>query len=143
MSRIPTVLSTGAKLPTYAHHNDAGMDLYSTQQMVLRPLERSLVATGVFVAIPDGCEGQVRPKSGLAISHGITVLNTPGTIDAGYRGEIKVIMINLGKDTYTIEPGTKIAQLVIAKVEHATMEQVTSLGETSRGAGGFGSTGKH
>ena len=140
--RVPIVVSTGAKMPAYAHHDDAGMDLFSTQKVILAPLERALVGTGVSVAIPAGHEGQVRPKSGLAINHGVTILNTPGTIDAGYRGEIKVIMINLGKEGYTIEPGTKIAQLVVAKVERAQLNSHSSLDETKRGAGGFGSTGK-
>lgn len=140
---VPITILDGAKMPAYAHADDAGMDLFSNQHVTLQPLERALIPTGIAVAIPPGYEGQVRPKSGLAINHGITVLNTPGTIDSGYRGEIKVILINLGNQPYTVDIGTKIAQLVIARIEHATIEKVSTLDETKRGAGGFGSTGKH
>ena len=107
----------------------------------LKPLERALVPTGLYLQIPAGYEAQVRPRSGLAAKHGITVLNTPGTIDADYRGEIKVILVNLSNQPFTIEPGERIAQMVFARCEQATLEAVEALDETQRGAGGFGSTG--
>ena len=112
-----------------------------TEPGVLGPLERTMVPTGLFMALPQGYECQVRPRSGLAAKHGITVLNTPGTVDADYRGEIKVILVNLSNETFTIEPGERIAQMVFAKHETAEFEEVESLDETQRGQGGFGSTG--
>ena len=136
-------LSPDAKLPKLEHEHDSGFDLYSNETVSLKPLERKLVATGIAVAIPEGFEGQVRPKSGLAITSGITVLNTPGTIDSGYRGEIKAIMINLSDKEYVVEKGKKIAQLVFAKVEHPQLEESEELDGTKRGEGGFGSTGLH
>lgn len=132
-----------AKIPRLAHEGDAGYDIYANEDVVLKPLERKLVGTGIAVAIPIGFEGQVRPKSGLALGHGITMLNTPGTIDAGYRGEIKAIVINLGDKEYKIEKGKKICQLVFNKIEHPAIEEVQELDGTSRGADGFGSTGTH
>lgn len=129
------------KLPAYAHAGDAGMDLYAAEACVLQPMDRKVVSTGIKIAVPVGYEAQVRPKSGLALNHGITVLNTPGTVDAGYRGVVGVILINLSKEPYHVEKNQKIAQLVIAKVEHAEMKEVDSLDETKRGSGGFGSTG--
>ena len=134
-------LSNSAKLPSYAHHGDAGMDLYADETVVIKPNERKLVSTGIKIALEYGYEAQVRPKSGLAIEHGIGLLNTPGTIDAGYRGEVKVIVINLGHKEYKIEKGKKIAQLVVQKVENATIEEVKDLDKTSRNESGFGSTG--
>ncbi|MBI5553335.1 MAG: dUTP diphosphatase [Candidatus Diapherotrites archaeon] len=134
-------LSPNAKLPAYAHEGDAGMDVYASEEALLAPGEIRLVSTGLCMAIPSGFEGQVRPKSGLALQHGITVLNSPGTIDAGYRGELKVILINHGTAPYKIEPGKKIAQLVIQPVERAQVMEVSGLEETKRGSGGFGSTG--
>jgi dUTP pyrophosphatase len=130
-------------LPNYAHPGDAGLDLFSAENCVLKPGERKIVATGVRIALPVGYEAQVRPKSGLAAKHGISVVNTPGTIDAGYRGLVGVILINHGTEDFAVEKNMKIAQMVINKVENAEIEEVDSLDETSRGEGGFGSTGKN
>jgi len=130
-----------AKLPGYAHKGDSGVDLYSTQDLVIEPMKIALIPTGLSIAIPEGYEAQVRPKSGLALNHGIAFVNSPGTIDSGYRGEIKIIAINLGDKPYHAEKGKKIAQMVFAKVEHAHFEEVKELDETSRNHGGFGSTG--
>ena len=130
-------------LPKYETASSAGMDLRanSTETLVLQPLERALIKTGLFLEIPAGYEAQVRPRSGLALKKGLTVLNSPGTIDADYRGEIKVILVNLGKDPVTIKRGDRIAQLVIAPVVQADLMAATVLPATTRGAGGFGSTG--
>ena len=127
----------------FAHEGDAGMDLYANETVELKPMEKRLVGTGIKIALPIGFEAQVRPKSGLAAEHGITVLNTPGTIDAGYRGEVKVILINLGGKAYLVEKGKKIAQMVFNKIEAPEIVEVEELDETSRGEGGFGSTGLH
>ncbi|MFH1850054.1 MAG: dUTP diphosphatase [archaeon] len=129
------------KTPEYAHLGDSGVDLHSAEKYELKPMDRVLVSTGIKIAIPIGYEGQVRPKSGLAIKQGLSVVNTPGTIDAGYRGEVKVIVINLGNETALIDEGQKIAQLVITRVEQAQFEEVSELDDTSRQEGGFGSTG--
>ncbi|WP_346912020.1 dUTP diphosphatase [uncultured Roseibium sp.] len=138
-------LSHGADLPLPAYQSDlaAGLDLQAAVDapLVLEPGKRALVPTGLAMAIPAGFEGQVRPRSGLAAKNGITVLNTPGTIDADYRGEVKVILINLGEDAFSIERGSRIAQLVIAPVHQADIVEVEVLSETERGSGGFGSTG--
>ena len=131
-----------AKIPVYAHEGDSGMDLYSVEDTVLQPSETKLVKTGLQIAVPKGFEAQVRPKSGLAAKFGISVLNTPGTVDSGYRGEVMVILINHGKEEYKIEKGKKIAQMVIAKVEEAKIEVVEDLDDTTRKDGGFGSTGQ-
>jgi dUTP pyrophosphatase len=132
-------------LPTYESPGAAGMDLRAAvaenQPLVLRPGSRAAVPTGLAIALPPGHEAQVRPRSGLALRNGVTPLNSPGTVDADYRGEIKVILINLGEDDFTIRRGDRIAQLVIAPVAQATWREVEGLGETDRGAGGFGSTG--
>lgn len=136
-------IEADAKMPCYAHHGDSGMDLFSVEEMVLQPGERKLVRTGIKISLPKGFEAQVRPKSGIAINNGVTVLNTPGTIDSCYRGEVQVILINLGKEAFKIEKGKKIAQLAIAKVEEAKVKEVDELDETSRSDGGFGSTGLH
>lgn len=130
--------------PSYATEQSAGVDLRAniTEKMVLEPLQRALVPTGLFIALPKGFEAQVRPRSGLAIKHGITVLNTPGTVDADYRGEIKVILVNLSDQPFEILPGERIAQMVIARHETVQWEEADSLDATQRGAGGFGSTGK-
>ena len=130
--------------PAYATALSAGVDLKACLDapVVLEPLQRTLVPTGLFVALPAGYEAQVRPRSGLAAKHGITVLNTPGTIDADYRGEIKVILVNLSNEPFEIVPGERIAQMVIARHEQVKWEPVDALDETQRGAGGFGSTGK-
>ena len=131
-----------AKIPAYAHKGDSGMDLYSVEEIVLQPGETKLVKTGLQIAVPKGFEVQVRPKSGLAAKFGITVLNTPGTVDSGYRGEVMVILVNHGKEEYKVEKGKKIAQMVIAKVEEAKIEVVENLDNTTRKDGGFGSTGQ-
>ncbi len=137
-------LAADVKTPAYAHEGDAGVDLYSAVDKVLQPGERALIPTGLRMAIPHGYEGQVRPKSGLALKHGLTVLNTPGTVDAPYRGEVGVILINLDPKTpYEIKKGEKVAQMVFNKVEYACFTAAKELAETARGAGGFGSTGKH
>ena len=130
-------------LPSYETMASAGMDLRAnlTDPIVLKPLERVLVKTGLFIELPLGFEAQVRPRSGLALKKGITVLNTPGTVDADYRGEIGVILVNLSNDDFVIENGERIAQLVVAKHERAEWMEVDQLNETSRGTGGFGSTG--
>ncbi|MFH1663927.1 MAG: dUTP diphosphatase [archaeon] len=124
-----------------AHKGDAGIDLYAAETTEIQPKEIKLVKTGIKIAIPEGFEGQIRPKSGLALNNGITVLNTPGTIDSGYRGEIGVIVINHGKQKFVAEKGKKIAQLVFNKIEFPEIEVVEELDETTRGEGGFGSTG--
>lgn len=132
-------------LPEYATEGASGMDLRAdlTSPVAMQPLERKLVPTGLSIELPMGYEAQVRPRSGLAIKHGITCLNTPGTIDADYRGEIKIVLINLSGEKQIINPGDRIAQLVIQKVEKINWEQVTVLTETVRNSGGFGSTGKN
>ncbi len=130
-------------LPKYQTELSAGMDLYANidEPITLKPLERTLVKTGLFISLPKGYEAQVRPRSGLAFKNGITVLNTPGTIDADYRGEIGVILVNLSSQDFTINDGDRIAQMVIAKHEIAIWEKVENLDETNRGEGGFGSSG--
>ena len=130
-------------LPHYETMASAGMDLRAniTEAIVLQPLERTIVKTGLYIELPIGIEAQVRPRSGLAAKKGITVLNAPGTVDADYRGEIGVILVNLSNDPFTIENGERIAQLVIAKHERAEWSEVDELSDTSRGSGGFGSTG--
>ena len=133
ISDIPT--------PSYAHKGDSGVDLYAAEEFTLNPMERKLVPTGLKMEIPHGYEGQVRPKSGLAINHGISHANAVGTIDSSYRGEIKVPIINLSDRSYKIEKGKKIGQLIFAKVEEAVFEEVKDLGRTTRNDQGFGSTG--
>ncbi|MEM1241164.1 MAG: dUTP diphosphatase [Cyanobacteria bacterium P01_H01_bin.26] len=135
-------LSAAAVIPAYAHPGDAGADLVAIDRHILEPSQRLAIPTGLAADIPRGYEMQVRPKSSLALNHGITVLNTPGTIDADYRGEIKVILINLGQATVEISPGQRIAQIVIAPVVRVEFAMVDSLNQTQRGEGGFGSTGK-
>ncbi len=130
-----------AQLPVYAHPGDAGMDVRSIEDVTLSPGARALIHTGLVLMLPPNAEAQVRPRSGLALKHGVTVLNTPGTIDAGYRGEVGVILINLGTEPFVVEKGMKIAQLVVSPVAQAEVVEVTSVDETDRGAGGFGSTG--
>ena len=140
---IKIINSSDHALPGYETEASAGMDLRAniTEAVTLKPLERAIIKTGLFIELPIGCEAQVRPRSGLAAKRGITVLNTPGTIDADYRGEIGVILVNLSNETFVVENGERIAQLVIARHERADWEIVEELTETSRGAGGFGSTG--
>jgi dUTP pyrophosphatase len=131
-------------LPAYETEGSAGMDIRAnlSKPIVLQPLERSLVPTGLFIELPLGYEAQVRPRSGLAIKHGITCLNSPGTIDSDYRGKIKVILVNLSNEVQTLHHGDRIAQIIISRVEQAQWLAVTELAETKRGAGGFGHTGK-
>lgn len=134
----------GLNLPVYATTHSAGLDLLAAvdETITLAPMQRALVPTGLSMAIPDGWEGQVRPRSGLALKHGITCLNSPGTIDADYRGEIGVILINLGAAVFQVERGMRIAQLVFSPISQASLVQVEVLGTTGRGQGGFGSTGR-
>ena len=134
-------LNPEARIPSYAHQGDSGMDLYSVEEATIEPGERKIVGTGLQISLPKGFEAQIRPKSGLAANFGVTVLNTPGTIDSCYRGEVKVILANLGKEAYKVEKGKKIAQMVIARVEEAEIEEVEELDKTTRNRGGFGSTG--
>lgn len=140
---IKIVNTSGHALPNYETIASAGMDLraHLDAPVVLKPMERTIVKTGLFIELPIGYEAQVRPRSGLAIKKGISVLNSPGTIDADYRGEIGIILINLSNEDFTIENGERIAQMIIAKHERAEWQEVETLSETSRGAGGFGSTG--
>jgi len=132
-------------LPAYKTEHSAGMDLMANidEEIVLKPLERCLIPTGIFIELPEGFEAQIRPRSGMAINHGITVLNTPGTIDADYRGEIKIIVINLSNESYKISPGERICQMVINKYEKVNLIEVNELNDTLRSNGGFGHTGKN
>ena len=134
-------LSPLAVLPAYAHPGDVGMDLCASEAVQIEPGHRTLVKTGLAIELPPGHEAQVRPRSGLALKHGVTVLNAPGTIDQGYRGEIGVILANLGDDLFSITPGMRIAQLVVAPVTQVQIEAVATVSDTARGTGGFGSTG--
>ncbi|MBR3096358.1 MAG: dUTP diphosphatase [Bacteroidales bacterium] len=142
--KVEIVNKSGQPLPAYATELSAGMDLRADLEspVTLGPLERALVPTGLYIALPAGYEAQVRPRSGLAAKRGVTVLNTPGTIDADYRGEIKVILVNLSGTPIEIVPGERIAQLVVARHERVEWDEVDVLDETARGAGGFGSTGR-
>ena len=140
LKRLPH--GEGLPLPGYATPGAAGMDVVAAEDLTLKPGERHAVATGFAIAIPDGHEVQVRPRSGLALKHGVTCLNTPGTIDQDYRGEVKVILANLGTEPFAVKRGERIAQLVPAPVLKANFREVDELTETSRGAGGFGSTGR-
>ena len=144
MIQVPVQNGSDFKLPNYETIASAGVDLKAAinEQLTLAPLERGIVGTGLKIALPEGYEAQVRPRSGLAAKHGITVLNAPGTIDADYRGEIGVILVNLSNESFTIQPGERIAQLVLAKYEQIQWELTESLSVTDRGEGGFGSTGK-
>ena len=143
MLKIKVVNKGSQPLPTYATSQSAGMDLRADIEspMTLRPMERRLIGTGLHIALPAGYEAQVRPRSGLALKHGITVLNAPGTIDADYRGEIGVVLINLSDTDFVVNPGERIAQMVVAKYEQVQMDCVDVLDETQRGEGGYGHTG--
>ncbi len=143
MVKIKVVNKGHQLLPRYATAQSAGMDLRANLDapIVLRPMQRQLVPTGLHIALADGYEAQVRPRSGLALKHGITVLNTPGTIDADYRGEVKVLLVNFSDEEFVINDGERIAQMVIARYEQASFEQVDELDETDRGSGGYGHTG--
>ena len=144
MIRIPVIYSGKGQLPTYATAASAGMDLRAAtvESISLAPMERKIIPTGMSISLPEGHEAQVRPRSGLAVKHGITVLNSPGTIDADYRGEIGVILINLSNEVFTISPEDRIAQLVIAQYTQIVWEPTQTLEDSERGSGGFGSTGK-
>ena len=141
--KVQIIIRGHQPLPAYATPQSAGMDLRANidESIVLHPMERRLVPTGLFMALPAGFEAQIRPRSGLALKHGITVLNTPGTIDADYRGEIMVLLINFSQTDFVINDGERIAQMVIAKHENAEFIEVETLDETERGAGGYGHTG--
>ena len=136
-----TRIHPDAQLPAYAHPGDAGMDVCACERVILAPMTRALVPTGLQIALPPGTEAQIRPRSGNAFKHGVTVLNSPGTIDEGYRGEIKILLINLGAEPFTVEPGMRVAQLVIAPVLRVNINELATLDATPRGDGGFGSTG--
>ena len=142
--KIKIINKSKHPLPNYATNASAGMDLRANlnEVIVIKPLERTLVSTGLFIEIPVGFEAQIRPRSGLALKNGVTVLNSPGTIDADYRGEIKVILVNLSHEPFAINDGERVAQMVIAQHEQVEWIKVEELLETERGAGGFGSTGK-
>ena len=144
MLQLPVINEGPYELPAYATLSSAGLDLKAVlaEAVTLGPLERKIVGTGLKIALPEGYEAQVRPRSGLAAKHGITVLNAPGTIDADYRGEIGVILVNLSNEPFTIQPGERIAQLVVAQYSQVEWSPVESLDSTQRGEGGFGSTGK-
>ena len=143
MEKIKIVNKGQQPLPTYATAQSAGMDLRANidAPITLRPMERQLIPTGLYMALPEGFEAQVRPRSGLALKHGITVLNTPGTIDADYRGELKVLLVNFSNTNFVINAGERVAQMVIARYEKVDFEQVIELDDTERGAGGYGHTG--
>lgn len=130
-----------AVLPCYAHPGDAGLDLFSVERKIIPPSEHALIRTGIVIQLPPGTEAQVRPRSGLALKHGVTVLNSPGTIDHGYRGEVMVILINHGKTPFEVKEGMKIAQMVVQPILTVDVTRVDELSETRRGEGGFGSTG--
>lgn len=142
--KVQIVNKSAYPTPAYATEKSAGMDLKAniTEPVVLAPLERAMIPTGLFIALPDGTEAQVRPRSGLAAKFGISVLNSPGTIDADYRGEVKVILVNLSNESFTVNPGERIAQMVVARYEKVEWDEVEVLDETARGEGGFGSTGR-
>ena len=141
--KINIVNQSAFDLPHYATPHSAGMDLRADidSAIMLKPLQRALIPTGLFIELPEGYEAQIRPRSGLAAKHGISIVNAPGTIDADYRGEIKVVLINLSDQTFTLERGERIAQMIVAKHERVEWMPVTELNESSRGEGGFGSTG--
>ena len=143
MVKIEVINKGRQPLPAYATAQSAGMDLRANipESITLQPLERRLIPTGLYIALPEGYEAQVRPRSGLALKHGITELNSPGTIDSDYRGELMVLLINLSQDPFTVNDGERIAQLVIARHEQAVLTAVEVLDETERGAGGYGHTG--
>lgn len=141
---VKIVNKSNHRLPEYATSGSAGMDLKAntTEPIVLGPLERQMIPTGLYIALPEGYEAQVRPRSGLAAKYGVTVANSPGTVDADYRGEIKVILINLSNENFVVNPGDRIAQMVVARYERVEWNEVATLDETERGEGGFGHTGK-
>ena len=142
--KVKVINKSKHKLPAYSTPQSAGMDLRANidESLTLHPMERKLITTGIYMALPIGYEAQIRPRSGLALKHGITVLNTPGTVDADYRGEVMVLLVNLSQEDFIVNDGERIAQMVIARAEQAKIEVVTELTDTERGEGGFGSTGK-
>lgn len=141
MKLLVQKIEEDAIVPYKAHKEDAGMDLFSIEDKTLKPMERKLIRTGIKIELPKNTEAQIRPRSGLALKNGITVLNTPGTIDEGYRGEIGIILINLSKEEFRVEKGMKIAQMVIKPIININVEVISELSESSRGEDGFGSTG--
>ena len=145
MLRIKVINKSAHDLPAYASALAAGLDLKANLEnaITLRPMQRELVPTGLFIELPGGYEAQVRPRSGLAVKHGITVLNSPGTVDADYRGEVKVLLVNLSSEDFVIHNGERIAQLVVARHEQVEWVPVNTLNESDRGSGGFGSTGRN
>ena len=145
MIQVEIINRSKNELPKYETPQSAGVDLRADieEEITLQPLERKLIGTGLYIALQAGFEAQIRPRSGMAYKHGLTVLNSPGTIDADYRGEIKILMVNISNEAYTVKPAERIAQMVIAQHEQAEWAQVEVLNETTRGAGGFGSTGKN
>ncbi|MBE6226020.1 MAG: dUTP diphosphatase [Bacteroidales bacterium] len=142
--KVKIVNKSAYPVPAYATELSAGMDLKAniTEPVTIASLERAMIPTGIYIELPEGYEAQIRPRSGLAAKFGVTVANAPGTVDADYRGEVKVILVNLSKDPFVINPGERIAQMVIAKYEKIEWEEVEELGDTERGDGGFGSTGR-
>ena len=142
--KVKIVNKSAYPVPGYATELSAGMDLKAniTEPVTIASLERAMIPTGIYIELPEGYEAQIRPRSGLAAKFGVTVANAPGTVDADYRGEVKVILVNLSKDPFVINPGERIAQMVIAKYEKIEWEEVEELGDTERGDGGFGSTGR-
>ena len=142
--KVKIVNKSAFDTPFYATERSAGMDIKANieEPITLQPLQRAMVPTGLYIALPEGTEAQIRPRSGLAAKYGISVLNAPGTIDADYRGEVKVILVNLSNETFVINPGERIAQMVVAKYEKVQWDEVEVLDETERGEGGFGSTGR-
>ncbi|MBS1599336.1 MAG: dUTP diphosphatase [Bacteroidetes bacterium] len=142
--KVKVINQSGNPLPSYATEGSAGMDIRANlgSPIVLKPLERKLIPTGLFIELPEGYEAQIRPRSGLAIQHGITCLNSPGTIDSDYRGEIKIILINLSQEEHTIQDKDRIAQMIVGKVEQINWEAVEKIAPTLRNEGGFGHTGK-
>ncbi len=143
MTTVKIVNKSNNPLPMYKTEGSAGMDLmaFLKEPVTLGPLERTLIPTGLYIELPQGCEAQIRPRSGMAIKHGISLVNAVGTIDSDYRGEIKIATINLSNETFTIQSGDRIAQMIVAKYERVTLDAVEAIDETDRGAGGFGSTG--
>ena len=141
MELLVKLLDSKAIIPSYAHEGDAGLDLYSIDSVLINPGEHKLIHTGISIQLPSNTEAQIRPRSGLALKHGITVLNTPGTIDEGYRGEIGVIIINHGSSPFAVECGMKIAQMVIKPIIRVTVKSTDDLSDSERDKGGFGSTG--
>lgn len=141
MVRVLIQKEKDTKMPGYAYKGDAGADLYAAEEYVLRPMQRALISTGVRISIPEGYEAQIRPRSGLAINHGISMVNAPGTIDSTFRGELKVILINFGDQDFNVKKGDRIAQMILNKVEKFEFEEVSVLDETERNENGYGSTG--